>query len=85
MISTAAGFQDPITGQTFEDVPVGRLFYEFIERLYVRGHMGGYQCGLRETEPYVPLPTAVISAPMRTQRVDRSLRSCLMRLALSSL
>jgi hypothetical protein len=54
MVSNAAGFQEPVSGQTFEDVPVGSSFYEFIERLYTRGHMGGYQCGLRETEPCVP-------------------------------
>jgi hypothetical protein len=54
MVSNAAGFQEPVGGQTFEDVPIGSPFYEFIERLYTRGHMGGYPCGLRETEPCVP-------------------------------
>jgi hypothetical protein len=54
MVSNAAGFTEPVSGQTFEDVPTGSPFYEFIERLVGRGHMGGYQCGLRETEPCVP-------------------------------
>jgi len=54
MVSNAAGFGEPITGQSFEDVPPASPFYLFIERLYRRGHMGGYQCGLRETEPCVP-------------------------------
>jgi hypothetical protein len=54
MVSNAAGFQEPVTGQSFEDVPEGSPFYAFIERLFRRGHMGGYQCGLRDTEPCVP-------------------------------
>jgi plastocyanin len=54
MVSNAAGFVEPVDGQSFEDVPFGSPFYVFIERLYGRGHMGGYQCGLRESEPCVP-------------------------------
>jgi hypothetical protein len=54
MVSNAAGFQEPVSGQTFEDVPPGSPFYEFIERLYTRGHMGGYPCGLLDTEPCIP-------------------------------
>jgi hypothetical protein len=54
MVANSAGFQEPITGQTFEDVPPASPFYEFIERLYRRGHMGGYPCGQRETETCVP-------------------------------
>jgi hypothetical protein len=50
MVSNSAGFSEPITGQSFEDVPTGSPFYEFIERLYRRGHMGGYPCGQRPTE-----------------------------------
>jgi hypothetical protein len=50
MVSNAAGFSEPITGQSFEDVPPASPFYEFIERLYRRGHMGGYPCGQRSTE-----------------------------------
>jgi hypothetical protein len=54
MVSNSAGFQEPVPGQTFEDVPEGSPFHPFIERLTRRGHMGGYQCGLRETEPCIP-------------------------------
>jgi beta propeller repeat protein len=54
MVSNAAGFGEPITGQSFEDVPTASPFYLFVERLYRRGHMGGYLCGLRGTEPCVP-------------------------------
>jgi hypothetical protein len=50
MVSNSAGFSEPITGQSFEDVPPASPFYEFVERLYRRGHMGGYPCGQRETE-----------------------------------
>jgi hypothetical protein len=50
MVANAAGFSEPITGQSFEDVPTGSPFYEFIERLYRRGHMGGYPCGQRPEE-----------------------------------
>jgi 5'-nucleotidase / UDP-sugar diphosphatase len=50
MVANSAGFNEPITGQSFEDVPPASPFYEFIERLYRRGHMGGYPCGQRPTE-----------------------------------
>jgi hypothetical protein len=54
MVSNAAGFTEPVGGQSFEDVPTASPFYEFVERLYTRGHMGGYQCGQRTTEPCIP-------------------------------
>jgi serine protease AprX len=54
MVANSAGFQEPITGQTFEDVPPASPFYEFIERLFRRGHMGGYPCGQRTTETCIP-------------------------------
>jgi hypothetical protein len=50
MVANSAGFNEPISGQSFEDVAAGSPFYEFIERLYRRGHMGGYPCGQRTTE-----------------------------------
>jgi len=34
-----------VSGQTFHDVPPTHTFYEFIERLTIRGYMTGYQCG----------------------------------------
>jgi hypothetical protein len=45
IVSNAAGFSEPITGQTFADVPPAQTFYEFIERLTTRGYMTGYLCG----------------------------------------
>ncbi|MEO8285878.1 MAG: S-layer homology domain-containing protein [Chloroflexota bacterium] len=45
IVSNAAGFTDPASGQTFEDVLPGSTFYDFIERLASRGIMGGYPCG----------------------------------------
>jgi hypothetical protein len=54
IVSNAAGFNEPVTGQTFEDVPVGSTFYDFIERLASRGVMSGYPCGSVPSEPCVP-------------------------------
>jgi hypothetical protein len=53
VVSNAAGFIEPVTGQTFEDVPVGSTFYDFIERLASRGVMSGYPCG-SSGEPCIP-------------------------------
>ncbi|MGA7733603.1 MAG: S-layer homology domain-containing protein, partial [Chloroflexia bacterium] len=52
-VSNAAGFNDPVTGQTFEDVPEGSTFYDFVERLADREVMSGYPCG-SPGEPCVP-------------------------------
>jgi len=53
IVSNAAGFIEPVSGQTFEDVPPGSTFYDFIERLVSRGVMNGYPCG-GVGEPCVP-------------------------------
>jgi hypothetical protein len=45
IVSNAAGFNEPPSGQTFEDVPSGSTFYDFIERLSSRGYISGYPCG----------------------------------------
>jgi hypothetical protein len=45
VVSNAAGFDEPHTNQTFEDVQVGSTFHLFIERLSSRGVIGGYACG----------------------------------------
>ncbi len=45
IISLAAGFNEPVSGQVFEDVPVGSTFYAYIQRLAGRGFIGGYACG----------------------------------------
>jgi hypothetical protein len=53
VVSNAAGFSEPVSGQTFEDVPPSNTFYEWIERLTGRGIMSGYVCG-GTGEPCVP-------------------------------
>jgi hypothetical protein len=45
MDALTAGFTETPTGQTFEDVPPGRTFYVYIERLATRGYIQGYPCG----------------------------------------
>jgi carboxypeptidase T len=53
IVSNAAGFQEPVSGQRYEDVLPTNTFYEWIERLSQRGHMGGYPCGERGSEPCI--------------------------------
>jgi hypothetical protein len=45
VVSNAAGFNEPAGTQTYEDVPPANTFYVWINRLSMRGHMGGYPCG----------------------------------------
>jgi len=45
IVSNSAGFSEPPTQQTFEDVLPTNTFYEWIERLTTRGYMTGYVCG----------------------------------------
>ncbi len=45
IISLAAGFNEDVTGQTFEDVPPNHTFYLYIERMASRGIIAGYPCG----------------------------------------
>lgn len=45
IVSNAAGLNNPVSGQTFEDVIPGSTFYDFIERLVAAGAMNGYPCG----------------------------------------
>ena len=45
IVSNAAGFNEPVSGQTFEDVLPGSTFYPFIERLATGSVMSGYPCG----------------------------------------
>ncbi|HST04830.1 MAG TPA: S-layer homology domain-containing protein [Chloroflexia bacterium] len=45
MVSIAFGFDEPVSGQFFEDVPPGHTFYEYIQRLAGRGIISGYPCG----------------------------------------
>jgi glucose/arabinose dehydrogenase len=51
IVSQAKGYNDPASGQTFEDVPSTNSFYLYIERLASRGIMGGYPCGTLPHEP----------------------------------
>ncbi len=47
IVAQSAQFSDPVpsTQQTFEDVAPGSTFHIYIERLSVRGIIGGYPCG----------------------------------------
>ena len=45
IVSLAAGFSDPVSGQTFEDVLPASTFYTYVERLANRNVMSGYPCG----------------------------------------
>jgi len=51
--ANAAGYQDPPSGHSFQDVPVGSTFYTYTQRLTSRGVMSGYTCG-GTGEPCVP-------------------------------
>jgi S-layer homology domain len=56
VVAQSAGFSEPVpaTQQSFEDVPYGSPFWEYVERLYTRGIVGGYECGIEPGEPCVP-------------------------------
>jgi hypothetical protein len=46
IVSNSAGYSDDVSGRrTYADVPSTQTFHEWIERLSMRGHMGGYNCG----------------------------------------
>jgi hypothetical protein len=53
VVSLAADFTEPPTGQTFEDVPPGSTFYDHIQRMAARGIISGYPCGGPST-PCIP-------------------------------
>ncbi len=42
IVANAAGFSEPVSGQTFSDVPPSHPFYVYIERMAGRGIIGGY-------------------------------------------
>ena len=44
-MSESAGFNDAVSGQTFEDVQPGSTFYTYTERLIQHSVMSGYPCG----------------------------------------
>jgi hypothetical protein len=45
IVSNAAGFNEDPGPQIFQDVPPSHAFYQWINRLTIRGHMSGYACG----------------------------------------
>jgi RHS repeat-associated protein len=53
IVSNAAGFNETQTGQSFQDVPVGSTFHDYVQRLADRNVIGGYPCG-GPGEPCVP-------------------------------
>jgi uncharacterized delta-60 repeat protein len=53
IVSNAAGYSENQANQSFEDVPTGSTFHQFIERLSSRGYISGYACG-GAGEPCVP-------------------------------
>jgi hypothetical protein len=53
IVSNAAGFDEDPGPQIYEDVPSGSPFYQWINRLSMRGHIGGYPCGTVDAEPCV--------------------------------
>jgi len=54
IVSNAAGFVEPPTGQIYQDVPPDSTFYAFIERLTSRDVMQGYPCGIIRADPCIP-------------------------------
>jgi hypothetical protein len=54
IVSNAAGLADDPGDQLYEDVPpIFNPFYAWINRLSLRGYMGGYPCGTLPEEPCV--------------------------------
>lgn len=45
IVANAAEIDDPVAGQTYEDVPPDSPFYQFIGRLSALNVMSGYACG----------------------------------------
>lgn len=45
IVANSAGFSEPVSGQTFEDVPAGSTYHIYIERMAGRHIIGGYPCG----------------------------------------
>jgi hypothetical protein len=53
IVSNAAGFSEPVGGQSFEDLPPSNSpssYYQYVERLHVRGIVSGYPCGGEDEE-----------------------------------
>jgi hypothetical protein len=54
IVSNAAGYDEDPGPQIYEDVDSDNPFFAWINRLSMRRHMGGYQCGLVPEEPCSP-------------------------------
>ena len=54
MVSNAAGLENEPGAQIFEDVDPTNPFYSWINRLSMKGYMGGYPCGTVPEEPCNP-------------------------------
>jgi hypothetical protein len=53
IVSNAAVFDEDPGPQIYQDVPADNTFYQWINRLSLRGHMGGYPCGTVAAEPCI--------------------------------
>jgi hypothetical protein len=53
-VSNAAKFRDDPGPQLFQDVPPTHRYYRFVNRLAMRGAVGGFPCGTVPEEPCVP-------------------------------
>ncbi|HEX9990875.1 MAG TPA: S-layer homology domain-containing protein [Chloroflexia bacterium] len=54
IVSNSAGYAEDPNPQIYEDVDPSNAFYQWINRLSRRGHMGGYPCGAVSGEPCNP-------------------------------
>jgi uncharacterized delta-60 repeat protein len=54
IVSNSAGYSEDPNPQIYEDVLPNNTFYQWINRLSRRGHMGGYPCGTVDAEPCSP-------------------------------
>jgi len=53
IIANAKGWTENHTEQSFQDVPPGSTFYQYVQRMSSRSIVGGYACG-GSGEPCVP-------------------------------
>ena len=53
ILARAAGINNPVSGQSFEDVTTSSPFYTYIEQLYALGVLSGFPCG-GAGEPCIP-------------------------------
>jgi hypothetical protein len=53
IVASAAGFTEPVSQQSYQDVPPTDTFYAYIQRLSNRAIISGYPCG-SPGEPCVP-------------------------------